>query len=70
VVGSSLNDATEVLVSGGFRVLTVPAPKGTKPPGVVTVQSPRAASTAPRGSIVVLEVSDGEPKANGKDDGD
>jgi penicillin-binding protein 1A len=70
VVGLSLDEATEVLAREGFRVLTVPAPKGTKPPGVVTVQSPPAASTAPRGSIVVLEVSDGEPKANGKDDGD
>jgi len=57
VVGSPSDAATAVLRDAGFRVQTVPAAKGSKPPGRVMVQSPRAGSSAPRGSIVTLEVS-------------
>ena len=40
----------------------VPAPKGTKPPGVVKVQSPDGGSRAPRGSTVTLEVTEDKAK--------
>ncbi|MET0904193.1 MAG: PBP1A family penicillin-binding protein [Acidimicrobiales bacterium] len=57
VVGSPTDAATAVLRAAGFRVQAVPAATGSKPPGVVMVQSPRAGSSAPRGSTVILEVS-------------
>ena len=64
VVGRSVDEAIEVLRIAGFRVQTVPAAKGAKPPDVVKVQSPSGGSQAPRGSTVTLEVT--EP--TGKDD--
>ena len=67
VVGFTVEEATSVLELAGFRVRTVPAPKGAKPPGVVKVQSPTGGSTAPRGSPVILEVTEG--KASPPDDG-
>jgi penicillin-binding protein 1A len=64
VVGRSVDEAVEVLRTAGFRVETVPAAQGSKPPDVVKVQSPSGGSEAPRGSTVTLEVT--EP--NDKDD--
>jgi beta-lactam-binding protein with PASTA domain len=61
VVGKSVEEATAILNGAGFAVRTVPAPTGTKPPGVVTVQSPFGGSSAPRGTTVTLEVSAGQP---------
>jgi penicillin-binding protein 1A len=68
VVGFPTSEATDVLRSAGFRVQTVPAAEGSTPPGVVKVQSPRADSSAPRGSTVVLEVTRGEAQQEEDDD--
>jgi penicillin-binding protein 1A len=62
VVGKAVEEATAALQQAGFVVRTVPAPKGTKPPGVVKVQSPSGGSTAPKGSTVTLEVTEGKAK--------
>jgi len=62
VVGKPVEEAIAALEKAGFVVRTVPAPAGTKPPGVVTVQSPSGGSTAPRGSTVTLEVTEGKAK--------
>jgi penicillin-binding protein 1A len=57
VVGDPVEEAMEALQRAGFRVETVPAAQGSKPPGVVKVQSPASGSEAPRGSTVILEIT-------------
>jgi penicillin-binding protein 1A len=64
VVGLTGDEAKAKLEEAGFRVNVVAAPKGSKPPGTVIVQSPRAGSSAPRGSPVTIEVAEGNPKGH------
>ncbi len=57
VIGFHIGIARDVLTFAGFNTATVPAGKTNKKKGTVVVQSP-ANGTAPRGSIVTLEVAD------------
>jgi penicillin-binding protein 1A len=64
VVGSSQEKATAALQKAGFVVNAVAAPKGSKPPGSVIVQSPAGGATAPKGSTVTIEIAPGKPKGD------
>ena len=64
VVGDTAAEAEASLREAGFVVHRVTGAKGKKP-GVVVVQSPAGGMSAPRGSIVSIEVTPGSP---GKDD--
>jgi penicillin-binding protein 1A len=64
VVGLTEAKATADLKKAGFVVNAAPAPKGSKPPGTVIVQSPAAGARAPRGSKVTIEVAPGKTKGD------
>jgi penicillin-binding protein 1A len=60
VVGKPVADAVATLRFAGFVVQEVSAPEGPGAAGVVRVQSPAGGSSAPRGSTVTVEVSQGK----------
>jgi penicillin-binding protein 1A len=57
VLGLSAEDATTRLREAGFRVAIAPLPAGAATPDTVATQSPRSGGTAPRGSLVTIEVA-------------
>jgi penicillin-binding protein 1A len=65
VVGKPVAEAIATLRFAGFVVHEVPAPAGPGKEGVVRVQSPAAGSSAPRGSTITIEVSQGKKPGPG-----
>jgi len=59
VVGSQIDDARRLLEGEGFRVEEEPIPSEDVPVGEVVSQDPPGGELAPRGSVVVLQVSSG-----------
>jgi penicillin-binding protein 1A len=57
VQGKPVDEAIEILTAAGFRAVVAPAAgESDEPEGTVVVQAP-AAGTAPRGSVVTIEVT-------------
>ncbi|MHB8780687.1 MAG: PBP1A family penicillin-binding protein [Candidatus Geothermincolia bacterium] len=64
VVTMSLSNATRVLNASGFAVQEQHVASSSAPPGTVTAQSPGGGTRAPRGSTVIITVSDGPSQSS------
>src|SRR5207249_2938752 len=65
VVGMPVDAAEAALARDGFRAQRHPVPNDDYPPGFVVGQSPPPGTSAPGGSVVVLDVSSGPATAAG-----
>jgi len=63
VVGMPVDAAEAALARDGFRAQRHPVPNDDYPPGFVVGQSPPPGTSAPGGSVVVLDVSSGPATA-------